>query len=225
MKTWKRIMLLALCTLLLVGTALPAVAAPVKTEAALPPLPEWPIIGPIIRFIQRLIKKEPAVPEATPEPNLPEITIETLDDILALRDLESDKRVRIIATDAALTSIVEDAAGDDVGDLFSLTMTFEEGYASLEGELDGSVLENIDADVPINLDQDLYAEATLSFSATNCRAIVNVDYVSVNDWSIGLRGVAQEYINSQLPGLWPSEVCVEHIAVEPGVIKIVGYRK
>jgi hypothetical protein len=223
MKTWKRIMLVGLCTSLLLGTALPALAAP--AEAGIPPLSQWPIIGPIIRFIQRIIKKEPAVPEATPEPNLPEITIETLDDILALRDLESNKRVRIIATDTALTTIVKESAGDDMADLFNLAVTFAEGYASLEGELDGSVLENIDADIPISLDQDLYAEATLSFSASECRAMVNVDYVSVNDWSIGLRSVAQEWLNSELPGIWPSEICVEHIAVEPGVIKIVGYRK
>ena len=76
-----------------------------------------------------------------------------------------------------------------------------------------------------SLDEDIYAEATLSFDAAACRAIVTVDYVAVNNWSIGLKNMAQDWIDDELPNMWPDEVCVEYIVVEPGTISIVGYRK
>ena len=225
MKTWKRLVMLSVGCLLLFGTALPALAAP--QEADLPPLPEWPIIGPIIRLIQRVIKKdaEPVVPEATVEPDLPEIPIETKDDILAHRDLESNERVRITATDTALVNIINDALPNDFKDRIVPGVTFNKGNAIITADVDPSVLDGVDIDVPISLDEDIYAEATLSFGAAACRATVTVDYVAVNNWSIGLKKMVQEWIDSELPGLWPDEVCVEYIVVEPGTISVVGYRK
>jgi len=52
-----------------------------------------------------------------------------------------------------------------------------------------------------------------------------MEKVSINKWSIGMKGVVQNWLNEQLPGLWPSEICVERVTLKSGEIAIVGYRR
>ena len=225
MKTWKRFVLPGLCALLLLSIASPVLAAP--DDFRIPPLREWPIIGPIVRIIERIVKKEPepVESEVALELDLREIPIETKDDIIALRDLEPNERVRITATDEALVNIINDALPTDLKDKVTPGITFSKGKVIFTADVDPAVLDTVDVDVPISLDDGVFAEATLSFGATACRATVDVEYIAVNNFSIGLKKLAQDFIDGELPNQWPDEICVEYIVIETGKINIVGYRK
>ena len=222
MKHWRMITILVLSVLLL-GTAMPVQAAPSAT--ALPPLPEWPIIGPILKWLG-VVEPEPVeVVEPSEDLDLPQYSIETLDDILALRDLEVEERVRITATDTALTTIAQDALDEYTDGIQNFRVTFAPGEASVYVEVDPEVLAEADFELPVNLRNAIKLESTVELSASGCRAIVTIKKVSINKWSIGLRGFVQTWIDEELPGMWPSEVCVERITVKSGEIAVVGYRR
>ena len=205
MKTWKRFVLPGLCALMLLSIASPVFAAP--DDIKIPPLREWPIIGTIIRIIERIVKKEPEPVEivVTIEPDLREIPIETKEDILALRDLEPNERVRITATDEALVNIINDALPSDLKDSIDPSVTFSKGKVIVTAKVDSSVLDKVDVDVPISLDDGIFAEATLVFGATDCRATVAVEYVAVNNFSVGLKKLAQDWLDSELPASGPAK--------------------
>jgi hypothetical protein len=221
MKHWKITTILVL-GLLLLNMAMPVYAAPNAT--ALPPLPEWPIIGPILQWLG-VVEPEPAEIVELPEDlDLPQYPIETLDDILALQDLETGESVRVTATDTALTAIAQEALDKYTTGIQNFKLTFTPGEAAVYVEVDPSVLEDANLDLPINFKNVIKLEGVVSLDASGCRAIVTIKKVSVNKWSIGMRGVVQQWINEQLPDKWPSEVCVERITLKSGEIAVVGYR-
>lgn len=221
MKHQKVIVTLVL-SLLLLSTAMPVQAA--SSTMALPPLPEWPIIGPILQWLG-VVEPEPAEIVELPEDlDLPQYPIETLDDIRALQELESGERVRVTATDTALTAIAREAIGN-VNGIENPALTFTPDKATAYVEVDAIILEDIDFDLPINLKGTIKLEAVIKLSASGCQATVIVEKVSINNWSLGLKGIAQRWVNDQLPGLWPSEVCVERVTVKSGEIAVVGYRR
>ncbi|HQE93165.1 MAG TPA: hypothetical protein PLH19_10105 [Anaerolineae bacterium] len=222
MRQWKIIGLLIM-SMLLLSAALPVYAAPDTT--ALPPLPEWPIIGPILKWLG-VVEKEPAeIVEMPEEPDLPEYQIETRDDIFALQDLAVDERVHLIATDTALTAIAQEALDENVEGVQNLTFTFTPGKASVSAEVDPAVLEKVNLDLPGNLKDPIQLEGTVNLTASECRVIVTVEKVSLNRWSLGLRRLVQRWIDDQLPGAWPNEVCVEHITLKSGEIAVIGHRR
>ena len=222
MKQWKITTIMVL-SLLLLSTAIPVYAAPSAT--ALPPLPEWPIIGPILQMLG-LVEPEPVeIVEPAEDLNLPQYSIETLDDILALQDLESGESVRITATDMALTTIAQEALDKYTDGIQNFKVTFTPGEVTVYVEVDPSVLEDANLDLPVNLRNTITLESTVELSASGCRAIVTLKKVSINKWSIGLRGFVQRWIDEELPGAWPSEVCIERVTVKTGEIAVVGYRR
>lgn len=218
----RKVIVTLVLSLLLLSAAMPAQAA--SSATALPPLPEWPIIGPILQWLG-VVEPTPAEIVELPEDlDLPQYPIETLDDIRALQDLASGERVRVTATDTALTAIAREALGDVKG-IQNLALTFTPGKAAIYVEVDPSVLEEANLDLPINLKNTLKLEGVVSLGTSGCRATVVIEKVSINKWSIGLKGLVQRWINEQLPGLWPSEVCVERITLNSGEIAVVGYRR
>ena len=222
MKQWKIATIMVL-SLLLLSTAMPVYAAPNVT--ALPPLPEWPIIGPILQWLG-VVEPEPAeIVEPAEDLDLPQYSIETLDDILALQDLQSGESVRVTATDTALTTIGQEALDKYTDGIQNFKVTFTPGEATAYVEVDPSVLEDANLDLPVNLRNTIKLEGTVELSASGCQAIVILKKVSINKWSIGLRGFVQNWINEELPGAWPSEVCIERVTVKAGEIAIVGYRR
>jgi hypothetical protein len=222
MKHWK-ITTILLLSLLLLSTAMPVYAAPSAT--ALPPLPEWPIIGPILKWLG-VVEETPAEIVEMPEDlDLPQYTIETLDDILALRDLEVEERVRVTATDTALTTIAREALDEHTEGIQNLKLTFEPNKATVYIEVDPEVLTEADFDLPVKLKNTIKLEGTVSLAASGCQVVVTVEKASINKWSIGLRGLVQRWLDDQLPGAWPSEVCVERVTLKSGEIAVVGYRR
>lgn len=222
MKQWKIVTILVL-SMVLFGTAMPVYAAPSTT--ALPPLPEWPIIGPILKWLG-VVEPEPAEIVELPEDlDLPHYPIETLDDILALQDLEVEERVRITATDTALTTIAQEALDEYTDSIQNFTVTFTPGEATVYVEVDPEVLAEADFELPVKLKNTVKLEGTVSLAASGCRVVVSIEKVSINKWSIGLRGFVQSWLDDELPGMWPGEVCVERVTVKSGEIAIVGYRR
>jgi len=218
----QKVIVTILLSLLLLSAAMPVQAA--SSVTALPPLPEWPIIGPILRWLGVAEPVPAEIVELPEDLNLPQYPIESLDDILALQDLESGERVRVTATDNALTAIVREAIGNVAG-VQNPTLTFTPGKAAFYVEVDPSVLAEIDFDLPINLKNTIELEGLVKLTASGCQPVVTVNKVSINRWSIGLRGIAQRWLNAEFPGIWPSEICVERIVVKSGEIAIVGYRR
>ncbi len=218
----RKIVVMLVLSLLLLSAAMPVQAA--SSATALPPLPEWPIIGPILQWLG-VVEPEPVeIVEPAEDLDLPQYTIETLDDILALQDLAVDERVRVTATDTALTAIAQEALGNVKG-VQNLSLTFTPGKAAVYVEVAPSVLEEANLDLPINLKNTLKLEGTVSLGTSGCRATVVIEKVSINKWSLGLKGLAQRWVNDELPGVWPSEVCVERITLKSGEIAVVGYRR
>ena len=218
----RKVIVTLVLSLLLLSAALPAQAA--SSATALPPLPEWPIIGPILQWLG-VVEPTPAEIVELPEDlDLPQYPIETLDDIRALQDLASGERVRVTATDTALTAIAREALGNVKG-VQNLALTFTPGKAAIYVEVDPSVLEEANLDLPINLKNTLKLEGVVSLDASGCRATVVIEKVSINKWSLGLKGLVQRWVNEQLPGFWPSELCVERITLNSGEIAVVGYRR
>ncbi|HOU15391.1 MAG TPA: hypothetical protein PKZ84_19970 [Anaerolineae bacterium] len=222
MKHRKVLVMLAL-SLFLLSAAMPVQAA--SNATALPPLPEWPIIGPILQWLGVVEPTPVEVVEPAEDLDLPQYPIETLDDLLALQDLEVDERVRVTATDTALTAIVQEAIDGNVEGIHNFKLTFTPGKATIYVEVDPIILENANFDLPVNLKNTIKLEGVVKLSASGCQAVVTVEKLSINKWSIGLKGIAQRWINEELPGVWPSEVCVERIALKSGEIAVVGYRR
>ncbi len=222
MKVSKTIVVLVLGMVL--STAMPAYAAP--NGAALPPLPEWPIIGPILQRLG-LVEATPAEVAEPPEDlNLPQYKIETLSDILALQDIENDQRVRVTATDTALTAIVKKALDENnVTGVQNFQLTFTPGKATLSIEVDPSILEEANVDLPIKLKDTLKLQGVVTLTASGCQPAVTIKKVSINGWAIGLRGLAQRWVDEQLPDVWPAEICIERITLKSGEIAVVGYRR
>jgi len=219
----RKVLVTIMLSLLLLSAAMPVQAA--SNATALPPLPEWPIIGPILQWLG-VVEPEPVEIVELPEDlNLPQYPIETLDDLLALRDLASDERVRVTATDTALTTIAREAVDKYTKGVQNLNLTFTPDKASVYVEVDPSILEEANLDLPINFKNTLKLEGVVSFGASNCQATVTIEKVSINKWSIGMKGVVQKWLNEQLPGLWPSEICVERVTLKSGEIAVVGYRR
>ncbi|MEJ5308469.1 MAG: hypothetical protein WHX52_01740 [Anaerolineae bacterium] len=218
----RKVIVTLVLSLLLLSVAMPVQAA--SNATALPPLPEWPIIGPILQWLG-VVEPEPVeVVEPAEDLELPQYPIETLDDLRALQDLGSGERVRVTATDTALTAIAQEALGNVKG-IQNLSLTFTPGQAAIYVEVDPSVLEEANLDLPINLKNTLKLEGLVELEASGCRATVIIKKVSINKWSIGLKGLVQRWIDEELPGQWPSEVCVERITLKSGEIAVVGYRR
>jgi hypothetical protein len=222
MKHWKITTILVL-SLLLLSTTMPVYAAP--SAATLPPLPEWPIIGPILQWLGIVEPTPVEIVEPAEDFDLPQYTIETLDDILALQDLAVEERVRVTATDTALTAIAQEALGENVEGIRTFNLTFAPGKATVYLEVDPVVLTEANFDLPIKFRNTIKLEGTVELAASGCQVVVTIDKASINKWSIGLRGTVQSWINDQLPGSWPSEVCVERVTVKSGEIAVVGYRR
>ena len=175
MKHW-RITTVVILSVLLLSVAAPAYAAPATTT--LPPLPEWPIIGPILRWLGVVEETPEEIVEMPEEPDLPEYQIETWDDITALQDLASGERVRVLATDSALTAIAQKPLTNTSMECRTSGRPSQKqatGYVELIRRCWRSRFRP-----PVTLKNTLKIEATLTFQAGACRRQRTVERVSIN---------------------------------------------
>jgi hypothetical protein len=223
------VVLLTTTTLLVSAQASAGVYAPVGTPGAvLPPLPEWPIIGPVLRFLG-LVKE--AAPEVllTPDPGLPEYRITSLEDIDQLHDIEANERVRIIATDTDLNQMIHDLLSEaGYSEDASLKVAFNDPMITAEAYAGAGIIERIGVDIPASLHSNFDILATFTVEAGNCSVTVAFEKVGpnswgANSWSFGLRSVANQLVNEQIPRLWPEEFCAESVIVMDGEAAVEGY--
>jgi len=209
------------CTLLFSST--PAVAR--TPGAALPPLPEWPIIGPVLRLLGIGAEPEAEV-LATPNASLPEYRIETRDDIDALREVSPDESVRVVITDEDLNRLIREAVTQTAfSDDIRVDVTFGDDEIAVKAFARADVADRLGLDVPIRLPERLDIEATFSARAENCMATFTFEEIRVNGWRAGLKPIANRIANEQAVQYWPDEACVEQIMVTDGEAAVEGYRK
>ncbi len=224
--------ILIVVTLLLFVAVAPAQAAPVlpasltqpSLATALPPLPQWPIIGPILKMLGVVPAQPPAEILPVPDPTLPEYRVSTLDDLNQLQDIEPGQHVRVVASDADLNQIAKQVLDEKVGSGASASVSFDTNLIAVQATGSADLIKQIGFDVPSLVRGTLTLSTTMTVSAANCRPVVQIQTLGVNGWSVGLRGIVQRGLNAQLPGMWPTDVCVEKVIVTPGEIAVEGYR-
>ncbi len=193
--------------------------------AVLPPLPEWPIIGPVLRFLGLV---QDAAPEVgpTPDPSLPEYRITSLEDVEQLHDIETNRRVRIIATDTDLNQMIRDLLSEaGHSEAASLRVAFDDPMIAADAHVSTTIIDRAGVDVPAWVRGNFNILATFTAVASNCSVTVTFEEVKVNNWSFGLRPVANRLINQQILKFWPDEVCAESVIVMDGEAAAEGYRR
>lgn len=216
--------LLVAVVLLATNTVLAGAYAPASTPGAvLPPLPEWPIIGPVLRFLGII---QPATPEirAVPDPSLPEYRITSLEDVAQVRGIETNKRFRVIATDGDLNQMIRDLLSEaGYSEDASLKLAFDDPMITADAYAGTTIIERIGVDVPASFRRNFDIIATFTVEAGNCIVTVTFEKVQVNKWSFGLRPVADRLVNEQIIKFWPDEFCAESVIVMDGEAAVEGY--
>lgn len=216
--------LLLILSLTLTATPIAAaqtLAAP-GAQRELPPLPEWPIIGPILRMLGVGRAAAPAAP--TLDPTLPEFHIRSWDDVKALEQIEPGERVRVIASDTDINRIAQEAIRERADENLSFRVDFGANQATIEASADAALVEQTGLSLPALIRGALRVELVGSATAENCRPIPDIQSLKVNGWGIGLRAIAQRAVDTQLPESWPSDICIEQILLMEGEAAVEGYR-
>jgi len=170
---------LILIALLLTG-ATPVFAQRATVPDLLPPLPQWPVIGPVLRWLG--VAEEPEAVEV-PLRDLPEYTIETLEDVKALQDIETGQSVRIKAKDTDLNTLLAEASAS-INSVDRATVQFEEGAVSGNATLDRDLLAQINVDLPIG-GESIQIMSAVEPSVAACQVTVKVKKFKINN--LGLR--------------------------------------
>jgi hypothetical protein len=217
--------LLALALVALVTTALPlpvAAGVPGTNSAtlALPPIPEWPVIGPVLRWLG---VASPTEETPTPTPDLPEYRISSYEDIDALNGIQRGERIRIIAAEDDLNAIILDAIQENVGAEAGLVLDVEPNLLSVRATADESLLAQYADDLPRQIQGDLDFTGAFRLEAAQCAPRVTIQKLEVNGWSFGLRLLAQGPINTRISEIWPDEICVERVLLMQNDVAVEGY--
>ena len=225
--TTKRTVVLLAAILLLAARTAPANALSLTEPSAsaaaiaLPPLPEWPIIGPLL--VRLGVIDEAVTPAPVPDPDLPEYRISTVDDLQQLNGIQAGVRIRVITSEADANRMAQDLLAQQVGDGATLWVDFAPNEATVDATADASLIERAGVDLPAIVRGSLRAITTFGASGVNCRPSVDVGSLKVNGWSIGLRAIAQRMADERIAEVWPSEICVERILLMDDEAAVEGY--
>ncbi len=215
---WMRVVVLVAMLGLLVAT--PVLAA--QEITGFPPLPQWPIIGPLLRMLGLIKPATPTPPPPpTPDPTLPEYHITTLEDLRELQELEEGEKVRVVLAEEDANEMIAQILKQQA----TVSLSFEQGYMMVQAFVDQSLLKQVGADLPDLGDGELEIRVTLTIQTSDCQPVITLNKVEVNGWSMGLRGVAQRALDERLPYLWPAQACLEAVFLTPGQLAIEGYRR
>ena len=228
MTTIKKAILSLVLTLTLLASTAPIAKASSPGEA-LPPLPEWPIIGPVLRRLGVTPPEPEPTPMPTPNPTLEEYRIRTLEDMEALQEIEPNTPVRVIATDEDLNQMVLEVLQDaNVVEDAGLDLDFDAGLVTIDLQASSALLDRLDLDFDLPAvvrGRNIDASATMGIEAVGCSVNVTFDKVRVNNWRLGLRPIAARMVNERIPDFWSSDVCVEGVYLMDGEAAVEGYRR
>lgn len=218
--------LLMTVLLLTARTVLATAATPsayaAEPAVALPPLPEWPIIGPLL--LRLGIVEQTPEPAPLPNPNLPEYRISTLDDLNQLGGVGAGERIRVIASEASVNNMVQEALAQQGADDASFWIDFAPNEATVEASADASLVERADVNLPAIMRGNLRVSVAFSAGADTCLPSVDLRSVSVNSWRVGLRALVQRMVDERIAQVWPAEICIERILLMDGEAAVEGYR-
>lgn len=219
----KRISWILITVVLLFTAVVPAYAAP--GDDRLPPLPEWPIIGPLLELLGVSTPESETPPAPTPDPALPEQRITNVDEAVEFwRGLESGERVRVLVADDDVNAELRTFLAD-VPAVRTATVTFNEGSATVSVDVNTQavreLLEEQNIQLPFFIRQNsLGGEFTIAVEAENCRPLF-----TIGGRRLSLRRrFLQELADQWLYDYWPEEGCIEEIILTPGEMAVEGYR-
>jgi hypothetical protein len=218
-----RVTIAVVLTAILLTVIGPTPIAASASQDVLPPLPEWPVIGPLL---QRLgVVEADRSPPPTPDPALPEYRITGFEDFDDLDDIEAGERVRLVVTDNDLNRMVDQILRENVGDDADLRFEFDQSLITMWVRADEKLLEQAGAELPDRLRGDLDMSVTFETLAAGCQPYVEINKLRVNRWSFGLRPVAQRAINTRIPEVWPEQLCIERIILMDDEAAVEGYER
>lgn len=193
-----------------------------ETALALPPLPEWPIVGPLLQRLGLVAPPQPV--EVTPDPSLPEYRIVDFEDLERLEGVEDGERIRIIVAEADLNRMIEAAIESGAQGEASVVVGLNAGTMDVDIKADTSVLEQGGLNVPRQLQGDLDLVTTLHIQTSQCVPEVAITRLRLNRLGLGLRPIAQRALNTSLPEIWPADLCLERVILTSGEVAVEGYR-
>jgi len=213
--TFAHVTLLALIVL----NPLAAIAAP----QALPPIPEWPIIGPILQWLG-IVEASPAA--ATINPALPEYRVGNLEEAEALWErINPNESIRVVITDEDANAFIQRLTREDES-IQSLTVAFESGAAVLRVTLSRDLLSEFDIQMPFFIRGDaLEIKLTVNATATDCKPVVTVKSLDFNGWPLPIKGLVAETLNALINEEWPANICLEQVIFSSGELALEGHRR
>lgn len=221
MNTYKHIWMAALAALIVLTT--PTTALAQEFGPNLPPPPDWPIIGPVLRWLGF-----EGTPEPTPafDPNRPEHRLATIAEAEALwNKLSPDERVRVIISQADANAQLQESIRNARG-LSSASITFDAGAITLAATVDRAALELEGVELPFFLmGKEISGQVTFTLNAVDCRPTFTVKKVRIGRLSLPLRTLAQTTLDENLAQEWPPNICIERVFMLPGEFAVEGYRR
>ncbi len=211
----------------LVMTAIPVPVAASRAEAgnsaqALPPVPEWPIIGPVLQWFG--VSSSPAA-TPVPTPGLTEYRMSSYEDLGELKEIESGERVRIIVSENDLNAMIRDRIEESIDGEAEMVFGIEPNVLSVRIYAEQSLLEEAADNLPRQIRDDLDLTGAFGMTASQCVPRISVQRLQINGWSFGLRLLAQGPINTRIRESWPSEICVERVLLMQDEAAVEGYRR
>lgn len=212
-------------TMILVVSLLLSPTATAAREIApdLPPPPDWPIIGTILRWLGF---EEMQETDLEFNPNYPEYRLTTVDDARALwENLPPKEGIRVILSqddaNAQLLALV-----GEIGLLKATEVTFKAGSIIISAAVERSALERRGVELPFFvLGESISGEIEFAIGSTDCRPTLTVRKVRIGAFGVPLRGWVQSEINKNLEQTWLPQVCIERVFLMPGELAIEGYRR
>ncbi len=235
MKRWIYILMIVMAVTGLASTFVPPVAASTG-ETDLPPLPEWPIIGPILRWLG-VVPKEEVEPDSArvtipEESDLPEQRVTNVAEARALWEaLETGEEVRVLIADEDINAILAQEI-EDVPGFHSATLTTGTDETTLSVSAERELLEDVGGGLAVFITgENPEGTLTLSMTAANCRPVITVTGIRVNGRRLAVEDTVQALIDKAFDKGWrekswlDNQVCIEAVRLTPGEIALEGYRK
>ncbi len=217
----------AIFLFLVAAVAPPVAAAP--QGGHLPPLPEWPIIGPILRWLGLGAESGgvelPSIPE--PPPGVPEYTPAGVEELVALWEKMANGETVRVRLDEGTVQAMADRWIEPLPGISALSVAFEGGQIRLEGTVATSEMEDYLGFKPPDFlaGDDLTVALVLSAQAVACRPQITLEAVRVNGKSWPVKGMVQEQLTQQLDEHWPeAHLCIEAIYITDDALIVEGHR-
>lgn len=213
--------------LVILITLLFSITTPIyAADPHLPPLPDWPIIGPVLKWLG-IIKPEtePLELEVIEEEilrDIPEYTIVTLDDVIELESIETETSVRVIASEETINTLIAKNTAKISG-LNHVTLTLEDDVIAGDVQFDHHLRQAVDIDFPLPEGSTLNITGRATLSVQECRVTADLEKLKINRISV-TRFVSQQ-LDQIIAENWPDDMCIESLTLTEDEIVVEGYRK